>query len=423
MPEKRFCPREPGKRRRLLIDALEISAAARCNLSCVGCSRSSPEAAPAFADPEEVFRDLRDLSSAAVSKVIRVNGGEPLLHPRLEDLLRAIRRSGISRRITVLTNGTLLKRRPPAWAALADSIRVSVYPSASVDGAALKALEGFCLREGKGFSVCDYHSFQLCLPAAPLSSSVVKKVFQACHFAHAFSCHSVSGGAVYLCLPSLAAGDGGSDVCRIKPLATLEERLEAFLFRREPLSSCRRCLGDSGSTRPHAQAGSRAWGRLSRTGKVDKCRLEKNLADPYLETVLYEERINIPGKKEDKRYARRGINWNGFFFGAAARPKRRPKPHVSACVPPPPNPSAVPAVVAAALALQGQRKYRAALALLDMALKGEGDSALLYNSRGVVLRFLGRDEEAARNFRRALRLEPGFADAAHNLAAIGGAKP
>ncbi len=307
--------RERGGRR-LLLEALEINAVARCNLSCVACTRSAPAAAPFFADPEEVFRDLRDLSSVVTAKTVRVNGGEPLLHPRLAGLLDAIRRSGITGCVKVFTNGTLLDPSRADWVAQADEIQVSSYPSAPVTPGQIRWLDRLCRESGKGLEVRDIQSFRKWVPEKPPGAEDAQAVFETCQSAHSFSCHTVHRGRVYMCLQSLAAGGGSGETCPIRPLGTLAARLERFLLRRKPLKICGNCLGSCGDLVPHAQATGRDWRRLSSGGTLDRRRLEELRRDPWRELRNYRLRLSVPWAGSAVLKKLPGMNWKKFWSAA-----------------------------------------------------------------------------------------------------------
>jgi MoaA/NifB/PqqE/SkfB family radical SAM enzyme len=75
----------------------------RCNLSCTYCSEFDD-----FSKPVPTVEMLRriDLLAALGTTVITLTGGEPLLHPGLEEIIRRIRHQGI---IAIsVTNGYLL---------------------------------------------------------------------------------------------------------------------------------------------------------------------------------------------------------------------------------------------------------------------------------------------------------------------------
>jgi MoaA/NifB/PqqE/SkfB family radical SAM enzyme len=75
----------------------------RCNLSCAYCNEYDKVSSPVPA--AEMARRI-DLLAALGTEIITFSGGEPLLHPELDELIRRIRRHG--RIATLITNGYLL---------------------------------------------------------------------------------------------------------------------------------------------------------------------------------------------------------------------------------------------------------------------------------------------------------------------------
>ncbi len=75
----------------------------RCNLACTYCNEFDD-----FSDPvpiEEMFRRIDDLGRLGTS-VITISGGEPLLHPELDQVVARIRKTGAI--AGMITNGYLL---------------------------------------------------------------------------------------------------------------------------------------------------------------------------------------------------------------------------------------------------------------------------------------------------------------------------
>jgi MoaA/NifB/PqqE/SkfB family radical SAM enzyme len=75
----------------------------RCNLACTYCNEFDDFSAPV--PVEEMFRRLDHLAGFGTS-IITISGGEPLLHPELDDVIRHIRRRGMM--AGLITNGYLL---------------------------------------------------------------------------------------------------------------------------------------------------------------------------------------------------------------------------------------------------------------------------------------------------------------------------
>src|SRR4051812_10270641 len=84
---------------KVFTEGLELPIVRHCNLSCRACTHLSPIVPRQCTDPAEIARDLATLSRHYHVRCARVMGGEPLLHPRLIELLTVIRASGIADRI------------------------------------------------------------------------------------------------------------------------------------------------------------------------------------------------------------------------------------------------------------------------------------------------------------------------------------
>ena len=77
----------------------------RCNLACAYCNEYDDTSKPVPTD--EMFRRIDKLARLGTT-AITISGGEPLLHPDLEQIIRRIRHHGAV--ATLITNGYLLTR-------------------------------------------------------------------------------------------------------------------------------------------------------------------------------------------------------------------------------------------------------------------------------------------------------------------------
>lgn len=77
----------------------------RCNLSCAYCNEYDKHSAPV---PVAELKRRIDLLASFGTSIITISGGEPLLHPELDEVIRHIRRHGII--AGLITNGYLLTR-------------------------------------------------------------------------------------------------------------------------------------------------------------------------------------------------------------------------------------------------------------------------------------------------------------------------
>jgi MoaA/NifB/PqqE/SkfB family radical SAM enzyme len=75
----------------------------RCNLACEYCNEYDDFSKPV--PTEEMFRRVDKLAQLGTS-VITISGGEPLMHPELDEIIRRIRKNGMI--AGLITNGYLL---------------------------------------------------------------------------------------------------------------------------------------------------------------------------------------------------------------------------------------------------------------------------------------------------------------------------
>ena len=78
----------------------------RCNLACTYCNEYDKVSSPV---PIEEMRRRVDHLKRLGTNVVTISGGEPLLHPELDDLIRHIRKRGII--AGLITNGYLLTQK------------------------------------------------------------------------------------------------------------------------------------------------------------------------------------------------------------------------------------------------------------------------------------------------------------------------
>jgi MoaA/NifB/PqqE/SkfB family radical SAM enzyme len=75
----------------------------RCNLACTYCNEFDDVSKPVPTD--EMFRRIDRLGQMGTA-IVTISGGEPLLHPDIDDIIRRIRKNGII--AGLITNGYLL---------------------------------------------------------------------------------------------------------------------------------------------------------------------------------------------------------------------------------------------------------------------------------------------------------------------------
>jgi hypothetical protein len=89
---------------------------------------------------------------------------------------------------------------------------------------------------------------------------LVAQIFQSCHVAHLWKCHTVANGYFHKCpqsyfLPKLTPTSNllHADGLKIEASDEFGERLLGYLNSSAPLASCRNCLGTAGRRFRHVQ--------------------------------------------------------------------------------------------------------------------------------------------------------------------------
>ena len=110
---------------------VEIQLAENCNLNCKGCSHFSQLAKNELANLEILERDyarLSDLSDKIVGK-IHLMGGEPLLHPKVNEIMILTRKYFPDTKIKLVTNGVLLPKQNDEFYKTAAANHIIIAPT------------------------------------------------------------------------------------------------------------------------------------------------------------------------------------------------------------------------------------------------------------------------------------------------------
>lgn len=121
------------------IDNVDIHLTDKCNLNCKHCNHFCP-----IVQTNEEYRDLNDIVSdfSCLAKYtelfcnLTLLGGEPFLHPKLDEILKISRQIFTDTNIKLVTNGTLYKRLPDLNQSITNNnikVEVSVYPISNSD--------------------------------------------------------------------------------------------------------------------------------------------------------------------------------------------------------------------------------------------------------------------------------------------------
>lgn len=240
---------------------LEINATLHCNLSCENCSHSAPQLRNYEYNLHQLTADLYSLKNFIRCDVVRIVGGEPLLHKNIKGLIKVIRESGISKEICLITNGTLLPYIDTSIFDELDSLEVSLYPLNNqireIIMTSIKKIKSYCVTK-----VLDYHSFRIpFVKQESDNNSLVQTIYRTCQIAHYWRCLTIEDGFLFRCPQSMINAKRTSiysDGLKLESINNFREVLD-FLENNKPLSFCYRCLGSVGKLVEHKQVDRMNW--------------------------------------------------------------------------------------------------------------------------------------------------------------------
>ena len=252
---------------RVAVESVELHVVEHCNLRCAQCCNVSPylpERSMSVADVRATCVRLREVVRPDVLKIM---GGEPLLHPDVGGVLRAVRESGVAPRIRLFTNGLLLRTLDDAAFALLDELTVSSYASAPLRPDLVAETEERARRFDVVLNLKPVDTFSTVLSRVARSTLEAQAAYDACWLRH--RCLVVREGVFYKCtraayhadyhaLVDVEARDADAEATQRAEGIRLDAedfaaRLASYLGSSEKLESCTHCHGSSGPLAPHVQ--------------------------------------------------------------------------------------------------------------------------------------------------------------------------
>lgn len=282
------------KNNKIQNEMLTILASHHCNLSCRGCATLSPRSEKFFVSPDKIANDLSILGKYYHPTYLVLQGGEPLLHPNLLDVINAVRSSGISEFIQIFTNGLLLKRMPKQFWQNIDKICISQYSGFSLDAEKLKKYQQQANEHGVHLELHYIDSFREKFAESGTSDKeLIRRIFSTCETTHIWRCHTLYDGHFYRCphgalIPRVFRPDTESEFTRdgikISDGHNFAGALQDYISSKEPLHSCSNCLGTAGRRSPHVQESAMVKRPIHTTEEVvnweQLARLEKSFENP-----------------------------------------------------------------------------------------------------------------------------------------------
>ncbi len=214
---------------------LEAAITRHCINTCRNCNHFSQLHKPYFMDIDVLRRDILAITEVAKFKKFAILGGEPLLHPKIDNIVEMIKSLNLFETVEMTTNGQILDRVSDKFWSLIDHVNISLYP----DKITKEQLEIFS--KNKKIQINSIDSFYKLTPTKSDEETLDR--YQRCW--NKF-CLSIDEGYFYRCpesiyIPALFLNSPReTDGIPLKGL-TLEKFL-TFLSSPVPLKSCAKCF-------------------------------------------------------------------------------------------------------------------------------------------------------------------------------------
>ncbi len=271
----RIAPRAPEETRayavdtdgRVAVESVEIHVVEHCNLRCAQCCNVSPYLPKRSMSVAEVRATCERLREVVRPDVLKIMGGEPLLHPDVGGVLRAVRESGVAARIRLFTNGLLLRTLDDAAFSALDELTVSSYASAPLRPDLVAETEERARRFDVVLNLKPVDTFSTVLSRLARNTPEAQAAYDACWLRH--RCLVVREGVFYKCTRAayhadyhafvdVEARDADAEATQRAQGIRLDAedfavRLASYLGSSEKLESCTHCHGSSGPLARHVQ--------------------------------------------------------------------------------------------------------------------------------------------------------------------------
>ncbi len=270
----------------LSLDYVEISVTKACSLRCAACRHLMPYYdRPRNYDIANILRDADSLLQAVGHiAMLRVLGGEPLLHRHLDRLLLFLGDSGKIGSIRLVTNGTILPRPAVlrALKAVNGVLDISDYGAVSVQ---LQPLVALLERESIAYEIVRQPWLEFGRPVSrQYTKNQLSQLFLKCT-SMPHKCLIVSNGEFHLCARSANATELGLVQRRKQdyvdlvntPRHRIAAEIRQLVLFSDYLEACRTCEQDFRPTATASQGSAGLSADASMEFAMDRTRVGTDL--------------------------------------------------------------------------------------------------------------------------------------------------
>jgi len=242
---------------RICTRSLEVHIVDHCNLRCADCCSLSPILPKWLIDPADLARDLAFAEKALAPKWFKLVGGEPLLHPAIDECLAVARGAGIAGRVSVTTNGFFLPRMSARFWELAQALTISLYPQPALPSETIEEISRRAEAHGIPINWKKQDRFvQMDRHRPREDEDATRAIYLGCWLRR--RCHILSRGRFYTCtrpahLQTLLGDQYLEDGILLHDRAELMPEIHSYLHREDAIRACAVCEGGHAPDAPHRQ--------------------------------------------------------------------------------------------------------------------------------------------------------------------------
>lgn len=241
---------------RINTESFEFHLSEHCNLKCVECCNISPFNKSKFMSTEDVEEICIFLENNLNPEVIKLSGGEPLLHPELNKIVQIIKSYFPETKLRITSNGLLSNKLTPEIFKNIDQIWISNYKSAPVSQQKLERIKQLAREYGVILNIKYVDQFNKIFAKDILTNKdEIQEIYDDCWMRH--RCLMVRNNRFFKCTRSAYIDDylqktqGKTvNISEIDSIAIddIDFKTKALNFLNSPevLRSCSYCLGVSG---------------------------------------------------------------------------------------------------------------------------------------------------------------------------------
>nr|WP_319398165.1 radical SAM protein [uncultured Carboxylicivirga sp.] len=241
---------------RIQTESFEFHLSEHCNLKCVECCNISPFNQPKFMSLDEIELICIFLKNHINPEVIKLSGGEPLLHPDIDLIVKKVKSYFPKTLLRITSNGLLAKKLNEDIFQHIDQIWISNYRSAPVSKNNIEHIKQLAKKHGVIYNIKSVDQFNTIFAKETLTDKEeIQQIYNDCWMRH--RCLMVRNNRFFKCTRAAYIDDylhtdknGMEKLSEQDSIAINDSDFKTkalnFLNSSEVLNSCTYCLGVSG---------------------------------------------------------------------------------------------------------------------------------------------------------------------------------